>query len=257
MLNFFKRLSSILLRIFSFDLLFKAFTFPSAILLILVNLFPIYGVIFLKWNPFDVILLYWTENIIIGMFNFLRMLFAQGKSSFSVLSPFLAGGTPGGFVVNLGLGIFFLFHYGIFTFVHGTFLGFLVFPRTTFFLDKDFSGVGIFMLALTISHGFSFLYNYIGKKEYLERNIQQQMMAPYGRITVIHLTIIFGGFVSAILPNYVIIIFVIIKIIVDLGAHMKAHTNVPGYAMGWEKLTKLSVNHKIEQEEATERHIRV
>ncbi len=243
MLNFFKRLSSILLRIFSFDFLFKAFTFPSAILLILVNLLPIYGVIFLNWNPFDVILLYWTENIIIGMFNFLRMLFAQGKSPFGMLSSSLGGGTSGGFAMNLGLGIFFLFHYGMFTFVHGTFLGFLVFPRTTFFLEGDLSGIGIFMLALTISHGFSFLYNYIGKKEYLERNVQQQMMAPYGRITVIHLTIILGGFVSTFLPNYAIIIFVIIKIIVDLGAHMKAHTNVPGYATGWQQLSKFNVNH--------------
>ncbi|MFA7628160.1 MAG: hypothetical protein WCY37_01955 [Candidatus Dojkabacteria bacterium] len=43
MLDFLRRLSSILLRSFSFDLLFKALTFPSAILLILVNLLPIYG----------------------------------------------------------------------------------------------------------------------------------------------------------------------------------------------------------------------
>ncbi len=246
MLNFFKRLSSILLRIFSFDLLFKAFTFPSAILLILVNLLPIYGVIFLNWNPFDVILLYWTENIVIGMFNFFRMLFAQGKAPFGMVSSSLGGGTPGGFAMNLGLGIFFLFHYGMFTFVHGVFVGFLVFPKTTFFLNGDFSGIGIFMLALTISHGFSFLYNYIWKKEYLERNVQQQMMAPYGRIVVIHLTIILGGFVSMFLPNYAIIIFVIIKIIVDLGAHMKAHTNVLGYATGGKQLGKFNVNHNME-----------
>jgi sensor histidine kinase YesM len=210
-----------------------------------VNLLPVYGVIFLNWNPFDVILLYWTENIIVGVFNFLRILFAQGKSPFSMLSLGLGVGTLGSFAMNLGLGIFFLFHYGIFTFVHGIFLNFLIFPKTTFFLDKDFSGLGIFMLALTISHGFSFLYNYIGKKEYLERNVQQQMTAPYGRIVVIHLTIILGGFVSTFLPNYSIIIFIIIKIIVDLGAHMRAHTNVSGYATRGEQLGKFNVNHNV------------
>lgn len=247
MLNFFKRLSSILLRIFSFDLLFKAFTFPSAILLILVNLLPIYGVIFLNWNPFDVILLYWTENIVIGMFNFFRMLFAQGKFPSLVVSSNLGVGTPGGFLMNLGLGIFFLFHYGMFTLVHGIFVGVLVFPKTTFFLNGDSSGIGIFMLALTISHGFSFLYNYIWKKEYLERNVQQQMMAPYGRIVVIHMTIILGAFVSMFLPSYTIIVFVIIKIIVDLGAHMKAHTNVPSYAKELEQLSKFNINHNMER----------
>ena len=246
MLNFFKRLSSILLRIFSFDLLFKAFTFPSAILLILVNLLPVYGVIFLNWNPFDVILLYWTENIVIGMFNFFRMLFAQGKSASLMVSSNLGVGMPGGFLMNLGLGIFFLFHYGMFTLVHGVFVGVLVFPKTTFFLNGDFSGIGIFMLALTISHGFSFLYNYIWKKEYLERNVQQQMMAPYGRIIVIHMTIILGGFVSMFLPSYTIIVFVIIKIIVDLGAHMKAHTNVPSYATELEQSSKFNINHNME-----------
>ena len=246
MLNFFKRLSSILLRIFSFDLLFKAFTFPSAILLILVNLLPVYGVIFLNWNPFDVILLYWTENIVIGMFNFFRMLFAQGKSASLMVSSNLGVGMPGGFLMNLGLGIFFLFHYGMFTLVHGVFVGVLVFPKTTFFLNGDFSGIGIFMLALTISHGFSFLYNYIWKKEYLERNVQQQMMAPYGRIIVIHMTIILGAFVSMFLPSYTIIVFVIIKIIVDLGAHMKAHTNVPSYATELEQSSKFNINHNME-----------
>jgi hypothetical protein len=246
MLNFFKRLSSIFLRIFSFDLLFKAFTFPSAILLILVNLLPVYGVIFLNWNPFDVILLYWTENIVIGMFNFFRMLFAQGKSASLMVSSNLGVGMPGGFLMNLGLGIFFLFHYGMFTLVHGVFVGVLVFPKTTFFLNGDFSGIGIFMLALTISHGFSFLYNYIWKKEYLERNVQQQMMAPYGRIIVIHMTIILGAFVSMFLPSYTIIVFVIIKIIVDLGAHMKAHTNVPSYATELEQSSKFNINHNME-----------
>ena len=250
MSNFFKRLSSILLRIFSFDLLFKALSFPSAILLIIANLLPIYGVIFLSWNPFDIILLYWTENIVIGVFNFLRMLSAQGKTPLSTVSNDISGETPGGFAMNLGLGLFSLLHYGIFTFVHGAFLGFLVFPKTTFFLDKDFSGVGIFMLALTISHGFSFLYNYIGKKEYLERSAQQQMTAPYGRIIVIHLTIILGGLVSTFLPNFAIILFVIIKIIVDLGAHMRAHTNVSSYGTGW---GKFDVNHDMKNDSLAEK----
>jgi len=75
-----------------------------------------------------------------------------------------------------------------------------------------------------ISYGFSFIYNYIGEKEYLQTNINQQMIAPYGRIFIIQITLILGVFISLFAPSYFIIVFVILKINFDLFAHLKVHT---------------------------------
>ncbi|MDH3417747.1 MAG: DUF6498-containing protein, partial [Gammaproteobacteria bacterium] len=47
---------------------------PSAIVLIVANLVPLFGVLFLGWRVFDVIILYWAENVVIGVINVLRMI---------------------------------------------------------------------------------------------------------------------------------------------------------------------------------------
>lgn len=49
----------------------------SALFLIFSNLIPLYGVFFQNWDAFWIVLLYWTENLIIGFFNVLRMAFVR------------------------------------------------------------------------------------------------------------------------------------------------------------------------------------
>lgn len=46
---------------------------PSAIVLVLANLLPLGGALALDWQVFDVLLLYWTENVVIGVITVLRM----------------------------------------------------------------------------------------------------------------------------------------------------------------------------------------
>ncbi|MGD9385412.1 MAG: DUF6498-containing protein, partial [Thioalkalispiraceae bacterium] len=43
-------------------------------LLVLLNTIPVYGVFQWGWKSFDLIFLYWLENLIIGGFMILRML---------------------------------------------------------------------------------------------------------------------------------------------------------------------------------------
>ncbi len=246
MLDFFKRLLTILGRMFSLEYLFRAIKMPSAILLVLVNLIPIVGILFWGWNPYDIIFLYWVENIVIGGFNFFRIFLAQGRvttvegfitknegeimnsgieqvddtselNNFTQASSFLRGKF---------LAFFFIIHYGLFTLVHGAFIMFLFAPKSSFISEKDYLGIVIFFLALVISHGFSFFYNYIYKKEYLHRSPQQQTMEPYKRIFPIHITIIFGAMIASVLPQMVVILFVLLKIFFDLGGHMGSHQNV-------------------------------
>ena len=85
------------------------------------------------------------------------------------------------------------------------------------------SNVAIAGVALFLSHGASFLFNYIGRGEYLTASPTRQMGAPYGRVVVLHLTILFGAFAVAFLgsPVGALLILVGLKTALDLGLHRR------------------------------------
>src|SRR6185503_10154265 len=73
------------------------------------NMVPLFGVLALDWTVFSILLLYWCENVVVGVFNVLRLIFVQPRNP----------------VVWVGKGFlipFFMVHYGGFTFVHGMFV---------------------------------------------------------------------------------------------------------------------------------------
>jgi len=53
--------------------------------------------------------------------------------------------------------------------------------------------------ALLISHGVSYFYNFIGKKEFLLTTVKQQFKVPLQRLLVLHFSIVAG---SSLLLNY-------------------------------------------------------
>jgi Family of unknown function (DUF6498) len=85
----------------------------SVALLIAVNLIPLFGVMFLGWDLFPIMILYWLENGIIGLFNLPKIALASapvGGLPYSVPGgPAGANPLPG----LLGRGflmVFFAFH---------------------------------------------------------------------------------------------------------------------------------------------------
>ena len=87
------------------------------------------------------------------------------------------------------------------------------------------------LAALFISHGVSFVTNFIGNKEYHYKTVREQMTAPYSRISLMHVTLIVGGFITMILrdPMPVLLIFMVAKIIIDVRSHMKEHNVIKEY----------------------------
>jgi hypothetical protein len=81
------------------------------------------------------------------------------------------------------------------------------------------------LAALILSHGISFATNFGGNREYRHKRVREKMMAPYSRIVLMHVTLIFGGLVTMMLrdPVPVLLLFIIVKIIVDVRAHLKEH----------------------------------
>lgn len=138
-------------------------------------------------------------------------------------------------VGRAGLAFFFIVHYGIFWSVHGVFVlalpafgdGFGAGGGTSAFGGLEWSYVALAAAALFISHGASFVLNYVGRGEYLTASPSRQMASAYGRVVVLHLTIIFGSMVVAFLgaPIGALLILVILKTGFDLGLHLREHRN--------------------------------
>ncbi|MFX3657707.1 MAG: DUF6498-containing protein [bacterium] len=190
-----------------------AFDSASSLALIIANLVPIAGALFLGWRLGDVMVLYWAESAVIGLFNVCKM---------AVIGRWLA----------LPAGAFFIGHFGAFMAVHFLFLYglFIDGPQTT--SDPDLATVArLFgalwpaLAALFLSHAYSFFANFLGRREYVGRTLQQQMGEPYARIVLMHLTLIFGGMLVMVIgePAPVLIGVIALKTIVDLRAHRRLH----------------------------------
>jgi hypothetical protein len=212
--------------------------FISFIFIIGANSIPVIGVIFLNWNPFMILFIYWGESLIIGIFNLLKM-FISGSIENGHFSP-------SGFAGAAGLCAFFTVHYGLFMFVHGIFLvvfmilslsmsieggggdidpfSFIssIYPgemTAAELLESEFSAV----IALFLSHLVSFYLYFIKPGEYNHTTADVYMMRPYKRIFIMHLTIIFGAFalfISGFKSAVFIIIWIGLKILFDLKIHV-------------------------------------
>jgi len=190
---------------------------PSALALVAANLVPLVGVIAFGWTVFSVILLYWCENVVIGAFNVLRMVTASPRS--------VAVDAGKLFFVP-----FFTVHYGMFTFVHGIFVlalfgpgGGRAFPGPgTFVAAVGQAGVWYGVVAIAASHGFSFVHNYLMGGEYRNASLAQLMVRPYGRVVILHVTILAGGLLAKAMgaPTVALVVLVGLKTAMDLRAHL-------------------------------------
>jgi hypothetical protein len=201
------------------------------------NLLPLFGVVVLGWDAAAIVLLYWIENLIVGLLNILRMILVKVEST--------AGQFQKLFMIP-----FFCVHFGGFCAVHGFFL--LAFFKIGSGLDafspKDpWMGPLIFLqllysvvmqlwqsrppglewpvLGLAVSHGLSFVKNFLFGQEYLSLKINQIMMRPYKRIVLMHVAIIAGGvFVMKMgSPVGLLCVLIFFKIAMDIWLHVKSH----------------------------------
>lgn len=198
-------------------------------LLVAGNLVPIVGVLLWDWDVRAILILYWSENLILGGLTILKML---------LRSP----------ILGIFSSAFFLIHYGGFCGVHGFFIlaltqanvgdpvGSNPWPLWLVFVQILFNTIVQVLiiappewlyafLGLVISHGASFTANYLMRGEYKNAEIGKLMQAPYKRVIVLHLAIIFGGWGVMALgsPAALLIVLILLKITFDVHAHRKEH----------------------------------
>ena len=193
----------------------------SAFVLLGANTVPLFGVLFFDWSVFSILFLYWFENIAVGVFNILKMLFANAEEPNTQASKF--------FLIP-----FFTFHYGMFATVHGVFVlslfggGFTGrgFPTAaTFAHAVQAAGIAPAAWGLALSHGVSFAFNYIGTGEYKSALVPALMFRPYGRVMVLHIVILGGGFLVTLFgsPLIPLALLVVLKTGLDLFGHLREH----------------------------------
>ena len=176
---------------------------------------PLFGIFLFGWDAVTILVLYWLESVIIGGLNVVKILSVRISDTPSNLF----------FLGNIFTACFFIVHFGMFTWGHGEFL------KGMFGADSLLLGIregGAIMwtaLSFLMSHIFSMIINFYGKKEYLGRTPNAQMMQPYGRVFVMHLVVLFGGFLvqSFGAPILAVILLIILKTGIDLAAHSKEH----------------------------------
>ena len=79
------------------------------------------------------------------------------------------------------------------------------------------------LAAMLVSHGVSFVSNFLASGEVRTAAIGELMMRPYGRVVILHVTIVLGGFMAVLLgPSLgVLLLFVTVKIVADVVTHLR------------------------------------
>ncbi len=183
-------------------------------------------------------MLYWIESGVVGLINILKMARAEGAPAESSLRPTLGNASPGcarAFMIP-----FFMFHYGLFWVVHGVFVFLLPVvaglasllpgrePQASGGSSLTAEGLFVAAIALSVSHLVSYYLNFIRGGEYRRVSIQSQMAQPYGRVVVLHMTIILGGALIFALgqPIALLLLLVILKTGLDLILHLRSHRDI-------------------------------
>ena len=182
----------------------------AAVALVAANLLPLALVLAGLENIGSLMMLYWAENVVIGIFTALRMLTA-GRGSESDK----AGGT-----------LFFGVHYGGFCLGHGFFIAAMFLSREQQVIGLLSSGTLLLpLLALAVSHGVSFYLHYVRNGRYRTAHPADSFWQPYPRVVLLHLCIIGGAFLitghGSTVP--MLAALVIGKSLIDLTLHRRSN----------------------------------
>ncbi|MBI4052620.1 MAG: hypothetical protein HY394_01110 [Candidatus Diapherotrites archaeon] len=204
----------------------KVFSSPTTVTLLASNIFTIFLALTEGWSLALVLWVYWLQSVIIGFFQFLKILSLEEFSSDGV--SFNGVPVQPTTRTKISVAFFFALHYGFFHLVYAVFLA-------SFFLFQDFSGSSaqaqsqdlfFFFLAAAaffINHLFSFLH-FRNAASAEKPNIGAVMFAPYARIIPMHLTIIFGGVLIATgQAKSALLLFLLLKTGADLAMHLFEH----------------------------------
>lgn len=199
---------------------------PTARSLILSNLILLVFAVVKHWPLINLMWAYFLQSLIIGVFVFIKIIVFGNITQGNKIR--IEGGREGGrkifnvpsWTIQLGVSLFFAFHYGFFHFIYGIFLA--GFSKGYINKEQILIGAGIFFL----NHLYSFLANYHNDKAHMPK-VRYLMASAYTRIIPMHIIIIAGGifwgFTFTFLNIPVLILFIALKTYFDVKMHSIIH----------------------------------
>jgi hypothetical protein len=189
------------------------------------------GIAFFDWPTFTVLALYWLENVVIGGFTALRILAAGARTE--------------RYGESLAVTAFFCVHYGLFCAVHGIFVAtlfggmrsmsnmadplFLMIGR----IASDRVGV-LVVAAMAVAAALDAWRAMASVEADDAKAVRSIMSEPYGRIVVLHVVLLAGGFLMAALrlPSLAALLLVAFKLVHDLRLLRRQAAAVPAPIAG-------------------------
>ena len=184
--------------------------------LIVANVFSLTVGFHQDWSMVSLMLLYWTQSVVIGISNVFRILALDRFST----EDFTSNGEPVAPTPETKTEVagFFALHYGFFQ------IGHLI------FLSAYAKGEGLFVPSLWACTG-AFALNHLWSYRYnrdLDRqgtpNIGVMMFTPYLRVVPMHLTILLGNVLTQ--TDAAFWLFGTLKTVADVGMHLVEHAQL-------------------------------
>ncbi len=190
----------------------KWWLIPSVRSLILTNVVVIAFAIVEKWSVPTLLMTYWFQSIIIGLFQAKKM---ADLKTFSTKDLHINGrpSKPTPRTKRFVIG-FFIFHYGLFRFVY------LIFLIGLIARNPDRMAVLLGSAIFFVNHWLSYRNNR-EQDAAKTQNIGAMMFYPYARIIPMHLFILFGGFLIG--GTFSLIFFLLLKTAADVCMHLYEH----------------------------------
>ena len=188
------------------------------------NAMPILGVLFFDWHAFELIFLYWLENVVIGVFTVLKFVVRHYERRIELMLP-------------LVFAPIFAAHYGGFTAIHGMFV-YAVFGEDWLAANSPGSSdlVGAVMLGQGVVFallGLVFLHAQDWRRDVARRGLGADRLfalttAPYRRIVVLHIAIMGCGFAMYELgePVFGLLLLVALKTAFDVYQYNKGKDGI-------------------------------
>jgi hypothetical protein len=221
---------------------FRAVSRPALVALVIANACVAFQTVRHEWGYYEVMLIYWVEVIILGCYNVLRML-VVGVAGAAPLGAWAARWVDLGSTLNrlaltaIGVG-FFVVKFGTFALSIGLFV--LLLPAFLA-VEGDGSGSSLhrallaagpgFLTAagvLCLSHGVSFVRNFLAGREYDRIDVVSLAFWPYVRLSLVAVTLLVGLAIAGVLPGVgrhaaFAGAMVLLKLGVDLISHLFEH----------------------------------
>ncbi|MFM9944020.1 MAG: DUF6498-containing protein [Bacteroidia bacterium] len=195
----------------------KKYLTSKNLALLLINLVPLYGVLFLDWQAMIIILFYVAETILVGILQVFKMaaLYIMNHNNPAALVVIR---TNTG-VKGLGLIPFFIFHFGFFVFVQMMIFGGFTNQNLIQSFGLLFTGDYKYAMAIIFITKLSLLISDLFWNPEIETQLPDDVFfEPYPRIFVQQFMVILGGwgiFFGQGMMGYLIVL-IGCKIVLDL-----------------------------------------